>query len=171
LFDRINMYNTGAEVALFGREVSNNWVLVVSDDHLSGWMNVVGLEILGDLNSLPVFSVENAQVLHGHVYNQGGEPANGVTVSIASSDTDLSASTDVSTTNEEGVWAIYLPADQSGEWMIGPNGYSCENSNAVIPAEGSCDLNGKFPTAQTIELPRENTLGIEFQILPSGGSD
>ena len=65
LYERVDMYNSGAVITLIGREISNNWVLVQTSDNTSGWMNVVGLEIRGDLNSLPMFKIDNAQILAG----------------------------------------------------------------------------------------------------------
>ena len=166
LFERIAMYDTDAEVTLIGREFSNNWVLVQTADNRSGWMNVVGLEIQGALGFLPVFEVKDAQVIYGHVYLQSQVPAQGIGVSLASTAEDLADSVDNSTTNADGLWAIYLPDDISGEYYIGPNAYACENSNAVIPAEGGCILAGKLPDGQLISLPLDLDVAIEFQILP-----
>jgi hypothetical protein len=71
-----------------------------------------------------------------------------------------------STTNVEGLWAIYLPDELSGEYYVGPNAYACEDSNAVIPAEGGCILAGKLPDGQLISLPLNLDVAIEFQLLP-----
>jgi hypothetical protein len=74
LFDRLEQYNEGATVNIIGRENSNNWVLVQTSDNRSGWMNLVGLDVSGPLNSLPIFEVNNAIILHGHVYLPGKLP-------------------------------------------------------------------------------------------------
>ncbi|MBA4386282.1 MAG: hypothetical protein C0410_16230, partial [Anaerolinea sp.] len=62
LFERVDTYTVGTVVSLLGREITNNWVLVQTNDSFSGWMNVVGLKPYGDINSLPLFKVDNAQV-------------------------------------------------------------------------------------------------------------
>jgi len=166
LFARLNMYTTGDTVTLIGREESNNWVLVQTSDNRSGWMNVQGLNFLGDVISLPLFRVDNAQVIRGHVYLPGRIHATGIGVSLAPVNHDLSASTDVSYTNMDGVWAFYLPIDIDGDWIIGPNSYTCEESNAVTPSDGGCTLMGNLPSAQSIKLPYNQDVSMEFEILP-----
>lgn len=166
LFERIAMYDTDAKITLIGREFSNNWVLVLTSDNRSGWMNVVGLEIQSALGLLPVFQVKDAQVIYGHVYLQSQVPAQGISIAISDEDVDISESIDTSTTNVEGLWAIYLPDELSGEYYVGPNAYACEDSNAVIPAEGGCILAGKLPDGQLISLPLNLDVAIEFQLLP-----
>lgn len=166
LFERVNLYTTGDVVSLIGREFSNNWALVKTQDHAIGWMNLVGLKLYGDLNALPIFKVDDAQMLFGHVYLPGRIPATGIVVSIAPSDNDLSESYDTSSTNADGIWALYLPDDSKGNWFIGPNAYTCEVSNAVFPDSEGCTLNGNLPSAQEITLPFATGLAIEFEILP-----
>jgi hypothetical protein len=165
-FERVKLYTTGDVVSLIGREFSNNWALVKTQDHAIGWMNLVGLKLYGDLNALPIFKVDDAQMLFGHVYLPGKIPATGIGVAISSSENDLSESIDNSTTNADGVWALYLPVDKKGKWIIGPNSYGCEGSNAVIAGSEGCTLNGKLPSAQEITLPFTTGLAIEFEMLP-----
>jgi hypothetical protein len=167
LFERIALYPTGESVSIIGREFTDNWVLVITSDNRSGWMNVVGLDYVGGLASIPVFDVPHAVVVHGHVYLQMQVPAEGIGVSIAPSDNDLSESSDTSTTNAAGEWAIYLPIVTYGEWTVGPNSYNCEGSNAVTATgDDECELMGKLPDGQTISLPLDRDVAIEFLILP-----
>jgi hypothetical protein len=165
-FERVKLYATGEVVSLIGREFTNNWALVRTKDHAIGWMNLAGLRLYGDLYSLPIFKVDDAQILSGHVYLPGKIPATGIVVSIAPVENDLSDSYDNSTTNADGVWALYLPKDEKGNWYIGPNAYQCVGSNAVSPDGESCSLNGKLPDAQEITLPFAQELAIEFEMLP-----
>lgn len=169
LFERVYMYNTGEIVNILGRETSNNWVLVQTSDNRAGWMNVTGLDYLGELDSVPVFTVSDVQVLHGHVYLADSTPATGIGVSLAPSSTNLSDSYDESITNTQGEWYIYMPLDIVSGWWVGPNSAVCGISNAVTANEdNSCTINGNLPPARDVSLPLEQDVAIEFQILPLG---
>ena len=166
LFERVEFYYPGDTVTLIGREMSNNWVLVQTDDNRSGWMNVVGLEFTGSVITLPVFRVDNAQILQGHVYLPDQTPAIGIVVSLTTADKTLSDSYDTSTTNKDGYWAIYTPASESGNWIIGPNAFTCEVTNAATPTDEGCSLNGNLPDPQAVSLPFPQNVMIEFAIIP-----
>jgi hypothetical protein len=154
------MYDTGARVTLLAREPGNNWVLVQTTDHSSGWMNVVGLSMTGDVTPLPVFKVANAQVLHGHVWTTSKTPATNVGVSITSVDNPSPEREDVSITNSNGEWYLYLPLDIVGNWVVGTNSYGCNSSAVDNPT--NCALIGKFPGATAIVLPMSADVNIEF---------
>jgi hypothetical protein len=160
MFETIRMYDTGERVTLLAREPGNNWVLVQTSDHLAGWMNVVGLNLIGDVTPLPVFQVTNAQVLHGHVWTVNKTPATNVGVSIASVDDPNPLREDVSITNANGEWYLYLPTDYDGNWVVGVNSYGCASSAVDNPT--SCALIGKFPGATAIVLPMNADVNIEF---------
>jgi hypothetical protein len=162
MFETIRMYATGDRVILLARERGNNWVLVQTSDNRSGWMNVVGLQLTGDVTPLPIIAVPDAQVIHGHVYRTDKTPATLIGVSIASVEDPTPERQDASTTNQQGEWFIYLPLDMDGDWVIGVNSYS-PNSNAVN-AGGT--LMGSLPGAQQITLPLSADVNYEFSLLP-----
>ncbi len=166
LFTRIETYDSGAVVSLFGREISNNWVLVKTSDNYSGWMNVVGLKLYGDINALPLFKVDDAQVLQGHVYLPGKIPAKAIQIAMSEKGSDSSTAPLESISNQDGLWVVYLPADTVGQWIIGPNAWVCADTNAATPNAEGCTLNGTLPKAQEITLPFSQDLAIEFEILP-----
>ncbi len=166
LFPRVNIYWSGTKIRVLGREAGNNWLLVqVPDDQRAGWMKAVGLTIEGDITSLPIFQVDNAQIVHGHVFLTDGSPATGIVISIAPNVNQLSESSDSSETNEAGEWYLYLPTDIQGAYIVGPNAFTCEGSNAVIASEGGCTLMGNLPTAVEIALPYTGS-SIDFSIIP-----
>jgi hypothetical protein len=166
LFERVNMYNTSESLTVIAREPGNNWVFVqVNSDYRSGWMNTVGLDIIGDIKTLPFYEVNDVQIIHGHVYLSNGEPATKIGVSIAPNVNDLTASSDVCETNDEGEWYLYFPADVQGAFIVGPNSYGCEGSTAVNTADGNCTLKGSFPPPVEIGLPYGGT-AIDFEIIP-----
>jgi len=159
-FETIRMYDTGERVTLLAREPGNNWVLVQTADHYSGWMNVVGLSMTGDVTPLPIFQVTNAQVLHGHVWTVDNKPATDVNVGIFSVDQPSPDREDNSKTNAAGEWYIYLPSDFKGNWTVGIVAYGCTGN--VVDNPTSCALIGKFPGATAIVLPLSADVNIEF---------
>ena len=162
MFASVNMYDTGERVTLMAREPGNNWVLVQTRDFNSGWMNVDYLSFTGDVTPLPVMKVPNAQVLHGRVWNVNKTPATKIGVSIARVNNPSPALEDVTMTNSNGEWYLYLPLDFTGDWVIGTNSYS-DKSNAV---DSSGALIGLWPGAQAINLPLKADVSFEFAFLP-----
>ncbi len=158
MFPTVYMYDTGARVTLVAREPGNNWVLVQTQDFKSGWMHVDYLSFTGDVTPLPVIKVPNAQVLHGRVWNVNKTPATKIGVSIARVQNPSPALEDVSMTNSNGEWYLYLPLGFSGDWVVGTNSYS-DKSNAV---DSSGNLIGKWPGAQVITLPLQADVSLEF---------
>ena len=160
MFETLRMYDSGSKVTLLAREAGNNWVLVQTDDNRSGWMNVVGLTMIGDVTPLPVIQVTNAQVLHGHVYTVDKKPATDVNVGIFSVDEPSPDRQDNSKTNSAGEWYIYLPMDSKGNWTIGIVSYGCTGN--VVDNPTSCALIGNFPGAIPLLLPQTADVNIEF---------
>jgi hypothetical protein len=161
MFAAVNMYDIGTRVTLVAREPGNNWVLVQTNDYNSGWMNVDYLSFTGDVTPLPVMHVLNAQILHGRVWNVNKTPATMIGVSIARGKNPGPALEDVSMTNSNGEWYLYLPLDFTGDWVVGTNSYS-DKSNAV---DASGNLIGKWPGAQLVTLPLQADVSLEFAFL------
>jgi len=162
MFKSVDMYNTGDRVTLLAREPGNNWVLVKTADNQSGWMNVDYLNFTGDVTPLPAIKVTNAQVIHGRVWNVNKTPATKIGVSISRVNNPSPDFQDVSPTNSNGEWYLYLPLNYSGDWVVGTNSYS-DKSNAV---DSSGALIGLWPGAQAITLPLQADVSIEFAFLP-----
>ncbi len=161
-FESVGLYTKDNTLLIIGQEATGAWVLVQTGDFQSGWMLAEFLTINGSLQDVPVFKVGNAQVLHGHVYIGGLNPATFVSVAIKPAGSPDS-STDVTHTNEKGEWTLYLPLDASGDWDVGPNGALCAKSNIVTPTTEGCSID-MLGSARRITLPLERDLGIEFDL-------
>lgn len=162
MFDAVAMYETGDKVTLLARERGDNWVLVQTADNRSGWMNVVGLQFVGDISPLPVLAVINAQVLHGRVWAVDNTPATKIGVSISRAINDTPDLQDNSPTNANGEWYLYVPLGFTGDWWVGPNSYSPESS--AVDSAGN--LIGKLPDAQLVTIPQAADVSIEFALEP-----
>jgi hypothetical protein len=162
MFAPVSMYDSGERVTLLTRERGDNWVLVQTADNRSGWMNVVGLQFVGDISPLPVMAVTNAQMLHGRVWAVDKTPATKIGVSISRAINDTPDFQDNSPTNANGEWYIYVPLGFTGDWVVGPNSYSPESS--AVDSAGN--LIGKIPGAQLVTLPQVADFSIEFALEP-----
>ncbi len=162
MFGVVARYDTGERVTLLARERGDNWVLVQTVDNQSGWMNLVGLNFIGDISPLPMMAVTNAQVLHGRVWSVDKTPATKIGVSISREVNPDPNWQDDSPTNVNGEWYIYVPLGLKGTWVVGPNSYSPQSS--AVNSAGS--LIGKLPGAQLITLPLAADVSIEFALEP-----
>lgn len=161
-FETVGLYTKDNTLNIIGQEATGTWVLVQTGDYRSGWMLAEFLTINGSLQSVPIFKVSNAQILHGHVYVSGQNPATFVEVAVKPVDPPDSP-TDYTFTNEEGEWTLYLPMDANGDWDIGPNGALCAKSNIVTPTVDGCSINSLM-SARRLTLPLERDLSIEFDL-------
>lgn len=158
LFGRVAMYDSGSQVTVLGRVLGDNWVLVQTDDHRSGWMNTIGLDHLGNFTSLPVYTVQEAVMLTGHVWNTDRSPAAGFGIAIfPSGSTENDLREDV-ITGTDGAWYAYLPGNSKGEWEI--QVVSCPAGTAVEICRES------LPPGQLVILPDAAEVSIEMSIQP-----
>ncbi len=166
LFERIEQYTSGDVVNIFGREATNTWMLVTTEDYRTGWMRKDGLDVQGDTLLLPIYNVENAHLLRGHVYLADQTPAYGVGLHLSPAADVNGSRYDEAETNASGEWVFYIPLSEKGEWVVGPNSVTCANTNAAVPTgPESCEIIGNMPFAQTVTLPYTTDVSIEFMML------
>ncbi len=162
LFDRVSMYSPGAPLWVLGRSMGIDWVMVQTADQRIGWMNVNGLEHLGDFSSLPIFKYPGAVVLSGHVWNLDGSPAQGIGIRLIPVGSKDDNNREDVTTGADGTWYAYLPPDFSGAWEVHAVSYGCA---ADVPA-GQCTISGNLPESMTISLPEALDVSIEMSMQP-----
>lgn len=158
LFGRVALYDSGSQVSVLGRVTGDNWVLVQTDDHRSGWMITAGLEHLGDFSSLPVYTYQGAIMLTGHVWYADRSPVSGVTVAVfPSGSTDDNLREDV-LTGPDGTWYAYLPGNSKGQWEV-----------QVVSCPAGLDLEAcreTLPPGQVVTLPDAAEVSIEMSFKP-----
>lgn len=161
LFDTSELFPQNDKVKILGKEPGDLWLYVQTSNEMTGWMLIYGLQFdSGYLFEVPVITPENVMTLKGHVWAATHNPASQISVALIPGDGVDKPTEATATTNDRGEWYIYLPEDTRGEYTIAANGYGCE-SNIV---SGNCALQGKFPAYQTVQLPVNPDLWIEFQM-------
>lgn len=158
LFGRVDLYDSGSQVTVLGRVLGDNWVLVQTADHRSGWMNTGGLDHLGDFSSLPVYTCQGSIVLTGHVWYADRSPVTGITIAVfpaGSSDDNLRE--DVAT-GTDGAWYAYLPGNSKGDWEV-----------QVVSCPAAMELETcreTLPPGQMVTLPDAAEVSIEMSFRP-----
>lgn len=161
LFDTADLYPQNDKVKVLGKEPGEQWLYVQTSDELTGWMLIHGLQLdSGYLFEVPVITPENVMTIKGHVWASSHNPASQISVALIPG-TSLDKPTEaVGTTNDKGEWYIYVPEDTRGEYSVVANGYGCKSNIATT----NCGILGNFPPLQTITLPVNPDLWIEFQM-------
>lgn len=163
LFDTVGLYDEGETVQVYGQSLGGGWLFVSTSDFRSGWMKSEYIDLSGEIDQVPYYGYSDANIIFGHVKNGNGEPIYGIGIVIFPAiDSDNPTKQDVATTDDSGAYYLFLPKDLSGNYTIGVNAYS-PNSNAVN-SEGAFMYG--FPSAQSIELPHQADISIEFVLPP-----
>jgi hypothetical protein len=158
LFENLKMYGENTSFTVLGKAPGDIWYFVIAPDHLSGWMNKGNMILQGDEINLPYLAVSNADVIKGHVTADDGTPATLIGVSLSPVGMDLPAGPDATETDSTGAFYLYVPKGTSGEYNVGPSGYS-PKSNLVV---GKDNLPYTFPAPIQVTLPLDPSLSLEF---------
>lgn len=161
LFENIGLYPEYSTVTVMGRSQGDGWYFVVTEQYKSGWMKSDFVELLGDMEDLPFFAYEDANLVTGHVRTPDGQPASGIGVSIAPIGNDLGASYDATMTDISGSFYLFIPKDMTGDFQLGPNSYNCVG-NLIV---GECSLPYQLPDGRIITLPIGEGINIEFSLI------
>lgn len=161
LFDTQDLFSLDEKVKILGKEPGENWLYVETSNKMTGWMLIQGLQLdSGYLFEVPVITPKNVMTIKGHVWASSHNPASQISVGLIPG-TSLDKPTEaVGTTNDRGEWYIYVPENTRGEYTVAANGYGCKSNIAT----NNCGLLGNFPPPQTITLPVNPDLWIEFQM-------
>ncbi len=161
LFENLSMYKENTQLTVFGKAPGEQWYLLATPDHLSGWMNANMVTLQGDAADLPYISPMDADVLKGHVKAPNGIPASGIGISLAPANKDLTAGPDTTVTDATGTFYLYIPLGTTGEFILGPNGYNCKG-NLIV---GKCELPYNLPRATSFSLPADLSITFEFVLI------
>ncbi len=161
LFENLAVYKENTSLNVIGKAPGDIWYFVMTPDHRSGWMRSNFVTLQGKAADLPYISPVDADVLKGHVKTPDGIPASGIGVSLAPANMDLAAGPDDTVTDASGTFYLYLPQGTSGEFVLGPNSYTCEG-NLIVE---NCELPYNLPGATSFSLPADLSITFEFVLM------
>jgi hypothetical protein len=158
LFGPLMLLYQTETVTVLGRAAGGEWILVETLDEVQGWVLGQLLETDHDLQTAPLTEPENAQVVRGHLTDSNDLPISGVQFAL----THGTAERTDATTDSNGGFFAFLPADASGDWMVAYADAIACSSNAFADKTCSTYRSGYTgivqPDTRPVTLPAEATL-------------
>ena len=152
LFQVSRVMPQGTRLQVLGLAPGGEWVNVLNDEGISGW---VGIHIVEDFSTeqFPTVEPEDVQRITGCVLDENGLPISGIGYAIEQQSASKTLRTDA-ITDITGTFYAYLPQSYSGVWTVSHVAVSCTSN--TMDADCNC-LNSicgtSYPLSATITLP------------------
>lgn len=149
LFKVSRVLAQGTRLQLLGFAPGRQWLNVVNDEGVIGWVGIDFVKGGFDGLQLPVINPKDVQVVTGTVLDVNGNPVSGIGFSVVQGGQREEASTD-----ETGTFHAFLPTKFSGAWDVSFVSVACtsnmmdSNCNCLGGVCGKSD-----PEAVSIVLP------------------
>jgi hypothetical protein len=148
----------GTRLQLLGFAPGRQWLNVVNDEGVVGWVGIDFVTGGFDGPQPPVVNPKDVQVVTGTVLDVSGKPVGGIGFAIVQGSQREDASTD-----ETGTFYAFLPTKFSGNWDVGFVSIAC-TSNAMDAnckcLAGECKPN---PQSMTVTLPLSVSLNFVWR--------
>ncbi|MFZ5879690.1 MAG: SH3 domain-containing protein [Chloroflexota bacterium] len=163
LFKVSRVMPKGARLQLLGISPGGDWLNVLNDEGINGW---VGSQLVGggfDAASLPVVTPADVLIISGRVTDVNGGPISGIGFA-ATQKTGSSTSRVDGTTDATGTFYVFLPLTASGNWTVDFVSVACTSNRMDANCQcldGAC---GKpDPQSITITLPLPSPLSFTWK--------
>jgi hypothetical protein len=153
LFKVSRVMPEGTRLRFLGYEPGMEWIKVMNDEGIEGWVNVNVAPLIFD-GVPPIITPEDVLLVTGSVVTELGTPVSGIGFEISQG----SRST-VAHTNADGVFYAFLPNNMSGTWNVRYAAVSCASN--TMDANCNCVNNycgSAYPEGGTVQLPQEAPL-------------
>jgi hypothetical protein len=141
---------------LLGQAPGGEWLNVMNDEGIVGWVNVNIVLMAYDGPPAPVVEPTDALLVTGSVMTELGTPVSGIGFAVLQGARRTDAMTD-----ENGQFYAYLPKTMSGTWTVSYISVSCKSN--TMDAGCNC-INGicgsAFPVNSTVQLPQVESVKI-----------
>jgi len=149
---RVMAKNT--RLRLLGQTPGGEWLNVLNNEGISGWVNSNVVLVSYDGPPAPVIEPRGVLLVTGTVFTELGTPVSGIGFAVVQSDRRTEA-----VTNADGQFFAYLPATMSGTWSVEYTSIAC-TSNTM---DSNCNcINGRCGTADPVtakvQLPQKEPL-------------
>jgi uncharacterized protein YgiM (DUF1202 family) len=162
LFDPLQLLYETETVTVLGRAPGGEWVLVETTDETQGWAFGQLLAADQDLQTAPLKEPENTQVVRGRLTDSNGLPISGIQFALTRGTLERTDAT----TDPNGEFFAFFPADVTGDWIVSFVAIAC-TSNAYADKTCSGYRSGYTgvvqPDTRPVTLPTETTLIFQWQ--------
>jgi len=159
-FDVLGKYAQDAPVAVLGKALGDEWLLVETPAGQLGWMTYEFLAIETPLEALPVINSAYNILVKGTVTDSSGTPVDLVTVAVYQQTVSGELRSD-DITNAAGEFFVFLPNGAQGKFSVAIVGVDCNSS--IMDAD--CEYEGKFDAngIAEITLPSSDTVSFVYR--------
>ena len=126
LFPVSRVMPQGTRLQILGLSPGEEWVSVVNDEGINGWIRLPLLEEF-PTEQFPVVEPGNVQQITGRVLDENGLPVSGIGYAIEQQNGSKALRTDA-VTDTTGTFHAYLPQSVSGVWTVSYVSISCTSN-------------------------------------------
>lgn len=163
LFKVSRVMPKGSRLQVLGVSPGGDWLNVLNDEAINGW---VGTYLVGggfDTAALPVVTPVEVLTISGRVTDGNGTPISGIGFAVTQK-TGSSTSRVDGMTDASGTFYVFLPLSMSGNWTVEFVSVACTSN--TMDANCQC-LNGVCgrpdPQSVTISLPLPGPLNFTWK--------
>jgi uncharacterized protein YraI len=162
LFEALLLLNTSDTLTVQGQAPGGDWILVSTAEGTRGWIFAPLLAQGAPLGGAPVVEPENAQKVRGRLTDFSGLPISGVQFALTRGTDERTDAT----TDANGEFHAFLPADITGDWLVMYVSIGC-TSNAFAN-DGCIDYRSGYtgvvqPGSLSVTLPTTDILFFQWQ--------
>jgi len=154
LFTVSRVLPQNTRLRLLGQAPGGEWLSVMNDEGISGWVNSNVVLVAYDGQPAPIIEPENVILVTGLITTELGTPVSGIGFAVTQGSRRTDARTD-----DTGHFYAYLPSNMSGVWTVGYVSISC-TSNTM---DENCNCKSGYcgspnPESVFVELPQRESL-------------
>lgn len=163
LFKVSRVMPKGTKLQVLGRAPGGEWLNVVNEEGINGWVGVDFVQGGYDGPPPPVITPQDVLLVTGQVVDANGKPVSGIGFAVTQQTATQTLRADAMT-DESGKFYAYLPKNYSGTWIVGFISVDC-TSNTM---DASCNCLGGVcgkpgPETYTITLPQSTLLSFTWK--------
>lgn len=159
LFQVSRVMPKNTKLKLLGQSPGGQWLNVMNDESIVGWVNVNVVSISYEVPPPPVIQPTDVILITGTVTTELGTPVSGIGFAVEKGARRTDAVSD-----ESGQFYAYLPRNMSGTWTVSYASVSCksntmdQNCNCINNSCGTAN-----PTSATVILPQREPLNFVWK--------
>ena len=162
LFTVSRVMPQGTRLQVLGLTPGGEWVSVLNDEGINGWVGVNVVEEF-PVDGFPTVEPGDVKRITGRVLDANGGPVSGIGYAIQQQTAAKTLRTDAKS-DATGTFYAYLPQHLSGTWTVSHVSVTCTSN--TMDANCNC-LNGicgtSYPESATVSLPASEPLTFTWK--------